>query len=173
MSPSEADRPSRMDRDAFVTRFEGVFEHSPWIPAQAWDRGLGSDADTAEGLHARMCAVLGDAGEERQLELIRAHPDLAGKLAQAKGLTEESTREQASARLDQLTAGELARFTELNDAYRTRFGFPFVIAVRGLTKDDILAAFERRLGNDAGTERHTALEQIMRIALLRLRELLP
>ena len=173
MSPSEADRPSRMDRDAFVKRFEGVFEHSPWIPGQAWDRGLGPDADTAEGVHARMCAVLGDAGEERQLELIRAHPDLAGKLAQAKGLTEESTREQASARLDQLTAGELARFTELNDAYRARFGFPFVIAARGLTKDDILAAFERRLGNDLDAERRTALEQIERIALLRLKELLP
>jgi 2-oxo-4-hydroxy-4-carboxy--5-ureidoimidazoline (OHCU) decarboxylase len=96
MSLDAADRPSRMDRDAFVARFGQIFEHSPWIPAAAWDRGLGADADTAVGLHARLCAVLREASADRQLELIRAHPDLAGKLAQAKRLTEDSTREQAS-----------------------------------------------------------------------------
>jgi OHCU decarboxylase len=166
-------RPSQLPRDAFVARFGGVFEHSPWIAVAAWDRGLGPDADTAEGLHARLCAVLRSAGAERQLALIHAHPDLAGKLAQAKRLTEDSAQEQASAGLDRLTPGELARFTELNDAYRARFGFPFVVAVRGLTKVDILAAFERRLANDPDAERQAALEQVERIALLRLKEQLP
>lgn len=173
MDPNVSEKPSRMERDAFVARFGQIFEHSPWIAAAAWDRGLGPDADTAAGLHARLCAVLREADEERQLELIRAHPDLAGKLARAKRLTEDSTKEQASAGLDALTPAEAARFTELNDAYRARFGFPFIIAVKGLTKDDILAAFERRLGNDAATERRTALEQIERIALLRLQDQLP
>ena len=174
MSLDAADRPSgRTERDAFVARFGQIFEHAPWIPAQAWARGLGPDADTAVGLHARLCAVLRAADERRQLELIRAHPDLAGKLARAKRLTEDSTREQASAGLDRLTPAELARFTELNDAYRARFGFPFVIAVKGLSKADILAAFERRLSNDPEAERRTALAQIERIALLRLQEQLP
>lgn len=173
MEPKPGDRPSRMDRDTFVARFGQIFEHSPWIPAQAWNRGLGPDVDTAKGLHAALCAVLREAGEAREIELIRAHPDLAGKLAQAKRLTEDSTREQASAGLDRLTPAELARFTELNDAYQARFGFPFVIAVKGLTKEDILAAFERRLANDAAVERRTALEQIERIALLRLEAQLP
>ena len=173
MTTRAADQPSRMDRNTFVTHFGQIFEHSPWIPAQAWDRGLGRDADTAEGLHRSLCAVLREADERQQLELIRAHPDLAGKLAQAKQLTEDSTREQASAGLDRLTSTEVARFTELNDAYRARFGFPFVIAVKGLSKDDILAAFERRLVNDPDTERRTALDQIERIALLRLKEQLP
>lgn len=165
------DRPSRMGRDAFVARFGHVFEHSPWVAEEAWDRGLGPDADTAEGLHARLCAVLRGADEARQLALVRAHPDLAGRLALAGQLTDDSSREQASAGLGRLTPGELARFTELNDAYTARFGFPFIIAVRGLGKDEILAAFERRLGNDPETERRTALEQIERIALLRLRDL--
>lgn len=173
MDPNPGDRPSRMDRDTFVARFGQIFEHSPWIPAQAWDRGPGPEIDTAKGLHAALCAVLREAREEQQLELIRAHPDLAGKLAQAKELTQDSTREQASAGLDRLTPEELARFTELNDAYKARFGFPFVVAVKGLTKGDILAAFERRLTNDAATERRTALEQIERIALLRLEAQLP
>jgi OHCU decarboxylase len=162
-----------MDRDAFVARFGQIFEHSPWIPAQAWDRGLGPEVDTAKGLHAALCAVLHGADEERKIRLIRAHPDLAGKLAQAKELTQDSTREQASAGLDRLTPTELARFTELNDAYQARFGFPFVIAVKGLTKNEILAAFERRLRNDPQAERRTALEQIERIALVRLEAQLP
>lgn len=171
--PRVAAQPSRLPRQDFVARFGHVFEHSPWIAEAAWDRGLGPDADTAEGLHARLCAVLRASDPERQLELIRAHPDLAGRLAQAKLLTAESSHEQASAGLDSLTPAELQRFTELNEVYRARFGFPFVIAVRGLTKDEILAAFERRLGNDPETERRTALEQIERIALLRLKEMLP
>jgi OHCU decarboxylase len=162
-----------MGRDAFVARFGHVFEQSPWIAEGAWDQGLGPESDSAEGLHRRMCVVLHQADEVRQLDLIQAHPDLAGRLALAGELTGDSTREQASAGLDRLTPAELARFTELNNAYRTRFGFPFIVAVRGLDRNDILAMFERRLGNDPETERRTALEQIEKIALLRLRDLLP
>jgi OHCU decarboxylase len=109
---------------------------------------------------------------EQQRSLILAHPDLAGKLAAARMLTPESAAEQASAGLDQLTPDEKARFTTLNDAYKARFGFPFIIAVKGRGKPEILAAFEARLANDADTEFATALEQVERIALLRLEALL-
>jgi OHCU decarboxylase len=105
--------------------------------------------------------------------VLRAHPDLAGKLAAAKRLTPESTAEQAGAGLDALTDAERARFTGLNDAYQAKFGFPFIIAVRGLDKTQILEAFERRLGNDRDAEFATACRQVERIALLRLRDMLP
>jgi OHCU decarboxylase len=162
-----------MDRNSFVAAFGQVFEHSPWIAAAAFDRGLPADADRAEGLHRALSAVLREASAERQRALIDAHPDLAGRLARAGRLTASSTKEQASAGLDQLTDAERARFTALNEAYQARFGFPFIMAVKGRSKDEILAAFERRLAHDRATELETALEQIERIALLRLTELLP
>lgn len=165
--------PRSMDRPAFVARFGGVFEHSPWIAEAAYDAGLPPDADTAEGLWRAMCQVLRDAPVERQRALILAHPDLAGRLARARGLTAESTREQASAGLDSLGAADYTRFMALNDAYRQRFGFPFIMAVKGRSKAEILAAFERRLGNTPEAEFAEALAQVERIALLRLRDLLP
>ena len=110
---------------------------------------------------------------EQKRALIEAHPDLAGKLALAKSLTADSTREQASAGLDRLTPEELRQFTELNDAYRARFGFPFIMAVKGQSKADILAAFRARLANDADAERTAALAEIDRIAALRLKDILP
>jgi 2-oxo-4-hydroxy-4-carboxy-5-ureidoimidazoline decarboxylase len=166
-------RPSGMQRSAFLARFGGVFEHSPWIAAAAWDGGLGPEVDTARGLHAALCRVLRAAPPERQLELIRAHPDLAGRLALAGGLTPESSVEQASAGLDRCSPAEYARFHELNDAYKARFGFPFVMAVRGRNRGEILEAFERRLAHSPEVERATALDEIERIALFRLKELLP
>ncbi len=165
--------PHSLDRAAFVAAYGHVFEHSPWIAQAAWDAGLPADADTAEGLHRAMCAALAPAPAGRKLALIQAHPDLAGKLAQAGRLTAELTSEQASAGLDQLTDTERAIFGDLNDAYRARFGFPFIIAVKGLSKAEILAAFERRLNHDRDTELATALAQVERIAFLRLEELLP
>jgi OHCU decarboxylase len=162
-----------MDRQAFVAIFGHVFEHSPWIAERAFDRGLPADADTAEGLHRALCEVLDEANEDEKRGLILAHPDLAGRLAQAGELTTDSTREQAGAGLDRLSAPEHARFTALNDAYQARFGFPFIIAVKGLGKREILEAFERRLEHDPAREFVTALEQIERIALLRLKDLLP
>lgn len=159
------------NREAFVARYGGVFEHSPWLAEAAFDAG--PPDETATAIHTAMRAALARADNDAKLALIRAHPDLAGKLAQAGRLTADSTAEQHGAGLDMLTDDERRRFTELNDAYRERFGFPFVIAVRGLAKTDILAAFERRLANDRDAEIATALTEIERIALLRLRDLLP
>jgi OHCU decarboxylase len=119
-----------------------------------------------------MAAAMARGGDEAKRALILAHPDLAGKLALSKRLTSESTQEQAGAGLDRLSAEELDRFTELNAAYRARFGFPFIMAVKGRTKAEIIAAFELRLGNDARTEFATALAQIDHIAALRIAEAL-
>jgi OHCU decarboxylase len=165
-------RPSAMDRGTFVASFGHVFEHSPWIAEAAFERGLPADADTAAGLHRALCAVLRGASPAQQRTLIVAHPDLAGRLARAGRLTADSSKEQAGAGLDRLTDDERARFTGLNDAYRARFGFPFIMAVKGRSKAEILAAFESRLQNDAASEQRVALEQVERIALLRLEDLL-
>ena len=166
-------RPSRMSLPEFVEYFGGIFEHSPWIAERAYGLELGPAHDSAGGLHNALCRVFRSAAEKERLGVLTAHPDLAGKLAQAKRLTRESTSEQASAGLDALTDGERKKFTELNDAYGKKFGFPFIIAVRGLTKADILAAFEQRLENSREEELATACRQVERIALLRLRDLLP
>lgn len=170
---AESDLPSRMTRPAFVARFGGVWEHSPWIAEGAFDAGLTAAQDTADGLHAAMTVVMRAADEPAKLALIRAHPDLAGKLAAAGRLTAESTGEQASAGLDRLTDAERAEFTRLNDAYKARFGFPFILAVKGRSKGEIRDAFVARLQNDAAAEFAEALRQIERIALLRLKDLLP
>ncbi len=164
--------PGRMSRAAFVARFGGLFEHSPWIAEAAFDAGLSPAEDRAETLHAAMTAVLRRAARPRQLALIRAHPDLAGRLAIERGLTAASSAEQAGAGLAHCTAEEYARFAALNDAYKAKFGFPFIMAVKGRRRDEIRAAFERRLENDAETEFETALAEIERIALFRLRDLL-
>lgn len=154
--------PSRMSKVQFVQCFGDIFEHSPWIAERA------HAADTAEGLLAAFSAVLDDAGRKEKLALINAHPDLAGKLAQAEKLTDDSSNEQASAGLDHLTKHELARFTELNDAYKARFGFPFIMAIKGSSINEILAAFKDRLENEPQVEFETAIEQIKKIASLRL-----
>jgi allantoinase len=166
-------KPSRLTRTLFIERFGGVYEHSPWIAAAAYDAGLTNDADTAAGLAAAMAAAAAMGGEEQKRALILSHPDLAGKLAQAKTMTTESTGEQASAGLDRLTPDELTKFTALNEAYRSRFSFPFIIAVKGKSKADILASFQRRLDNDPGAEAETALAEIDQIAALRLKDILP
>lgn len=161
-----------MSKDDFVARFGGVFEHSPWVAAGAFDAGI-AEPLTAGGVHQAMCAAFRSADDAARLAVLRAHPDLAGKLAIAGELTEDSRKEQAGAGLDRLSAEEHARFTALNSAYVTKFGFPFIIAVKGLTKDDILAAFETRINNDRNAEFETASRQVERIALLRLTSMLP
>ena len=134
---------------------------------------LTAEADTAGGMAKAMAAAAAKGSDDQKRSLILSHPDLAGKLALAGTLTVDSTQEQASAGLDRLSPDELARFTKLNDAYRARFGFPFIVAVKGKSKSDILAAFERRLANDADAETRTALAEIDRIAALRLEDILP
>jgi OHCU decarboxylase len=166
-------RPSRMDESEFVAAFGGVFEHSPWIAERAWKLELGPAHDSAGGLHNALARIFRSASTDERLSVLQAHPDLAGRLAQAKRLTAESTAEQASAGLDALTDAERARFTALNTSYVGRFGFPFIIAVKGLTKADILAAFERRIANSRDEEFATACRQVERIALLRLKDRLP
>lgn len=166
-------RPSQMDRANFVSVFGGVFEHSPWIAERAFDGELGPANDTAEGLHFALCKIFRGASETERLGVLTAHPDLAGKLAAAKQLTADSTAEQASAGLDALTDEEKAMFTQLNNAYVAKFSFPFIIAVKGRTKAEIVEAFKTRINNDRATEFETACSQVERIALLRLRALLP
>ncbi len=167
------DRPSTMNEEAFVAKFGGVFEHSPWIAERAWNRELGPAHDTAVGLHSILTRVFRSAYDAERLEVLNAHPDLAGKLAAAKKLTAESTAEQATAGLAARTDTQRAKFTELNRRYVEKHGFPFIIAVKGLSKDEILKAFENRIDNDRDTELKTACRQVERIALLRLKDMLP
>ncbi len=158
-----------LDRAAFVARLGHLFEHSPWVADETWPQRPFRDADH---LHAALCATMRAAGRDRQLALIRAHPDLAGRLAQQNRLTAESTREQAAAGLDQLAAEEIARIQTLNAAYLERFGFPFIICARLNHKSAILAAMEARRHHDADTEFATALGEIEKIARLRLNDCL-
>nr|WP_245363109.1 2-oxo-4-hydroxy-4-carboxy-5-ureidoimidazoline decarboxylase [Neorhizobium galegae] len=153
--------------------FGGVFEHSPFIAERAYDAGLMLVPLSSKSVHDALTSIFRRASREERLGVLRAHPDLAGKLAIAGELTEDSKKEQAGAGLDRLSAAEHARFTELNTAYTEKFGFPFIIAVKGLTKDDILAAFEKRIHNSIDEEFDTATVQVEKIALLRLQSLLP
>ena len=181
-----SDTQSILDRTAFVTRFGHIYEHSAWIAAQAFDSGLlpaflsepGRDVagellsiSEACELGSVMASILAGSSEEQKLELILAHPDLVGRAALAGELTDESTVEQSSAGLDRCSPEELERFTRANAAYRARFEFPFIMAVRGADRQSILNAFERRLNNTKDEEFHTALTEIDRIALLRLEAL--
>lgn len=160
---------AEMDRESFVAALGEVFENSPWIPEAAW--GAGPFAG-AEALHGEMVRVVAEAGRERQIALVRAHPDLAGKAALAGEVGPESRREQAGAGLDACSPEELARFHRLNDAYQARFDFPFVMAVKGKDKAAILEAFAARLANDAEAELAQALAEIARIAAFRLADLI-
>ncbi|MFJ1292072.1 allantoinase PuuE [Paracoccus yeei] len=165
-------RPSQMGREEFVEKFGGIYEHSPFIAERVWDGEMGAIHDTPAGLAARMAQVFRGASDQERLGVLVAHPDLAGKLAQAKRLTAESTSEQASAGLDALTDAERETFQRINADYVEKHGFPFIIAVRDHDKAGILAAMQRRLANDTPTERAEAERQVMRIAELRLRDAL-
>lgn len=152
-------------RDAFVAALGGVFEHSPWIAERAWTSGPFGDVDA---LHRAMVTAVASASAQEQLSLILSHPELAGKEAAAGTLTEASTGEQQSAGLDRCTPEELARLRALNGRYRERFGFPFIMAVKGRSRSDIIAAGEARLGNPRDQEFTTCLAEIGKIARLRI-----
>lgn len=164
-------RPSTMSLDDFLEAFGGVYEHSPWIAESTYADGLTRDQDTVAGLHNALRTAVDEADRDRQLALLQAHPDLAGKLAVAGALTQESTAEQASAQLDQCTAEEFAEFQSLNDRYKSSFGFPYILAVRGRNRQEILKNFRDRIDNDPDTEFAEALKQVHRIALLRIEAL--
>jgi 2-oxo-4-hydroxy-4-carboxy-5-ureidoimidazoline decarboxylase len=160
---------NQADQATFRAALGHLFEHSPWVAEQTWPQ---RPFASAESLHAALCAVMRTAPRDRQLALIRAHPDLAGRLAQQKQLTAESTREQASAGLDRLGDAELADFTRRNAAYQAKFGFPFIICARLNAKAAILAAMQARGDNTPDTEFATALGEIEKIAWLRLQDAL-
>jgi OHCU decarboxylase len=171
--PADGYRPSRLPRALFIERFGDIFEHTPQIAERAHREGVSADADTAEGLHNKLVGAMRAMSRDEKLALIGAHPDLAGRLAQARQLTADSATEQGSVGLDRLTPDELRRFTALNDAYKARFGFPFILAVKGRTKADVIGSFENRIKNSADAEFAEALRQIEQIALLRLKDRLP
>jgi len=157
-----------MPKADFVACLGGIYEHSPWVAEQTADERPFSGR---EHIADRMRAAVESADDSAKLALIRAHPDLAGKLARAGTLTPESTREQAGLGLDRLSDAEFERFSGLNACYRERFGFPFVICVRLTDKPGILAAFKQRLEHDATAEIEEALRQIHQIARMRLEDL--
>lgn len=153
----------------FIAALGGIFEHSPWVAEGAV---AGRPYVDVAALHAAMCEVVANAGEPAQLALIRAHPELAGKAAIAGELTASSASEQRGAGLDQCSPAEYTELLDLNAAYRERFGFPFILAVRGHTRASVIAALRTRLTHERGEEVATCLAQIERIALLRLCDLI-
>lgn len=155
------------DRATFVAAVGFAFEHSPWIAEAAWEHRPFADFDALVGALVR---TVQGAPVERRVALIAAHPDLAGRVAREGRLTAASRGEQAAAGLDRLTSQEISRFDAANDAYRARFGFPFVICAREHDKLSILAALERRAANDREAEIAAALGEIAKIARLRLRD---
>ena len=157
-----------MERGEFVRVVGPVFEHSPWIAEAAWPKRPFTDP---RRLHEALCETVREAGEERQLALICAHPDLVGRAALAGTMTPASTSEQASAGLGRLSAEEIDQFQKHNVAYREKFGFPFVICARLNKKEAILGAFPIRLEHSRPEEIKTALEEIGKIAYLRLQDI--
>jgi len=158
-----------LDRAAFVQKLGGVFEKAAWVAEKAWEK---KPFATPDDLHATMVDAVKQAPVQDQIALLQGHPDLAGKEAQAGTMTVSSASEQGRAGLNALTKDEMARITALNAAYKKKFGFPFIIAVRLYTKEGIFFEFERRLRNDTATEYANGLENVFRIARLRLDKLL-
>ena len=159
-----------MTRDEFLTLFGSVYEHSPWVAEAMVGAGLDTDSDSAAGLAAQMATVVDGASDGTKLALLRAHPDLAGRLALAGRMTSSSTSEQSSAGLDHCSPEELERFRELNLAYTAKFGFPFILAVRGYQRDEILNIFVQRLENSPEAEFKEALSHVKRVAGLRIQD---
>jgi 2-oxo-4-hydroxy-4-carboxy-5-ureidoimidazoline decarboxylase len=157
--------PDALDREEFLARFGGLYEHSPWVAEEAWERRPFGDA---AGLAAAFEAAVLAAPEERRVALLRAHPELAGREARAGELTAASAGEQAGAGLDRLSRDQAERLARLNADYRERFGFPFVIAVHGHTPESILAAGEARLDSPRAAELETAIDEVLKIARARL-----
>ena len=160
---------NEMPDDTFVATLKDIFEHSPWVAEGAVGQ---RPFKSVRSLHSAMVNVVGDASHRKQLDLICAHPDLAGKAALAGDLTESSTSEQSGAGLDSLNEEEYQKFHSLNDAYKAKFGFPFILAVKGHDKHSILKAFEARLQNDVENEQIEALKQIGEIGRYRLESLI-
>jgi 2-oxo-4-hydroxy-4-carboxy-5-ureidoimidazoline decarboxylase len=165
MTQISLDHLNRADKGAFVDSLGDIFEHSPWIAETAFAR---RPFASLVALYDAMADIVRSAGRDRQIGLVKSHPDLAGKAAPARSLTADSRSEQASAGLDRLSEDEFRSFHQLNEAYKAKFGIPFIICVRRHTKDSILRQFELRVKNDISAEQDAALREILRIAALRL-----
>ena len=164
--------PSELTQTEFLAIFGGVFEKSLWIAEALFQSGMMDAYNSADGLHNAMAGIFKGSSHERRLNVLLAHPDLAGKLAQRGELTPESTTEQKSAGLDQLNPEEFRQFQKLNTAYMDKHGFPFIIAVKGLTKSEILNQFKIRVNNSNSAEFDEACMQVEKIAKLRIAEIL-
>ena len=168
--PKERPDPIENSKVLFIERFGAIYEHSPWVAEAAWESMDSKDRNDIDQLKSAMQRAVDEASDEAKLLLIRQHPDLADPAAKSGKLSHMSNREQKDAGLTSASNEEAERFVELNSAYKTKFGFPFVIAVKGLNRHDILTAFERRLQNERTEELSQALIQIHRIAGFRLAE---
>ncbi len=160
-----------LERTEFLDRFGGVYEHSRWVAEKCFDEGGHLNCKKPSDLTGPFSHLVEAAGNEPQLILLRAHPDLAGKLAKTGALTRESTSEQAGAGLDECTDAEFEEFTRLNEVYRQKFGFPYILAVKGRHRTEILENFRARVSNDIASEFREALSQVHQIARLRLEAL--
>ena len=165
-------RPSELGRVDFVAAFGQVFEHSPWIAGRVWDSGLDRRHDSQQGLYQAFRDVILEASRDEQMSLLLAHPELAAAEAEAEDLTPHSRNEQRGAGLDRCRPDEFVEFQQLNEAYRMKFGFPFIVAVKGLDRRQILDRFRSRLQNTPATEFREALEQVIRIGYFRLEQIL-
>lgn len=163
--------PTDMTEAEFMATFGDLYEHSPWIATAVFNGRLNSLHNDVAGLQGAFRRVVKAASHERQFELLRAHPDLAGKLARADALTTASRSEQAGAGLDRCTDEEFGLFTELNNQYKAKFGFPFIMAVKAAKRAEILLQFQQRLENNPETEFETAIEQVLKIGWFRLTDL--
>ena len=166
-------KPSEMDKGTFAAESGGVFEHSAWVAEGAYALELGPTHDTVMGVHQMMAGVFRSADAEKRLAVLNEPPDLAGKLAATKRLTVETRAEQASVGLDEMTDDERQAFVALNDSRTAKFGFPFIIAVRGNTKASIIEAFQRCIGQEHSVEFAAACNRVERIAQRRIIGKLP
>lgn len=160
-----------MNKAQFIDTFRDIYEHSPWVASETFDNGISSEDDSIDTLHSSMAAVLDKANQEQQLALINAHPDLAGKAAVAGELTAASTDEQSSAGIHLCNAEEFALFNDLNNRYKAKFNFPFIMAVKNANRHQILDAFTIRIEHSTEQEFEQALLEINKIARFRLEAL--
>ena len=155
-------RPSQLDKTEFMAIFSSVFDHSPWIAEAVWESGVRGHHDSVAGLHQAFGEVIRNSERERKLALLRAHPELAVGIASNQQLTEASRREQRGAELDRCSPAEFSEFQKLNKSYGEKFGFPFIMAVKGCDRHGILEAFRARLLNTGDEEFQAAVDQVIR-----------
>lgn len=167
-------KPSELSQKDFLQHYSSIYEHSAWVAESLWSQlevsFERSCFDTIEAVMAQMKYIVNTATREQKLSLLRAHPDLAGKAALAGELTEDSNKEQAGLGLDQCSAAEYETFQELNKCYKAKFNFPFIMAVKGATKEQVIAGFESRKNNSVNDEFQRAIDEVHKIAGFRLAE---